>query len=84
MASLVKLVRSAIGAGPLDDPPACRPVLATSEDVQEPRTEAATAPPNNDIEKKAVAAVPVEAGTVAIEASQAIWGKKGRWLIIAG
>ncbi|XXH02153.1 hypothetical protein Hte_008521 [Hypoxylon texense] len=82
---LVKLLRAAIGAGPIDaPPPACRPALATSDNAQEPGRETGQTQNEVDVEKKLATSVPVEAGTVAIEASQAIWGKKGRWLIIIG
>jgi hypothetical protein len=37
---------------------------------------------HDDSEKQV--GMPVEAGVGAIEAAQAIWGKKGRWLIIIG
>ncbi|KAI1765669.1 MFS general substrate transporter [Hypoxylon sp. FL1150] len=81
---LVRQLLSAIGAGPLDKPPAPRPVLATTSDsAREPRGDADTVQ-NEDNVEKTPNATPVEAGTVVIEASQALWGKKGRWLIIAG
>lgn len=37
---------------------------------------------HDDMEKQVGA--PVEQGVATIEAVQAIWGKKGRWLIIVG
>lgn len=80
---LVKHLLSAIGAGPLDEPPPYRPALATSGNAQEPRRETSTAQIEDDVEKTPTS-IPVETGTVAIEASQALWGKKGRWLVIAG
>lgn len=81
---LVKLLRVAVGAGPIDTPPTYRPDLVTSGSAQEPRGETSQAQIEVDVEKERATSVPVEAGTVAIEASQAIWGRKGRWLIIAG
>ncbi|KAI1372505.1 MFS general substrate transporter [Hypoxylon crocopeplum] len=79
--SLLKLLQTAIGIGPLEDLPAHRPVAAVSDRGHEPEIEASTTQVDDE---KQIASVPLEAGTITIEASQAIWGKKGRWLIIAG
>lgn len=37
-----------------------------------------------DAEKQAANTTQVETGVVGIQAAQAIWGKHGRWIIIAG
>ncbi|KAI1137655.1 MFS general substrate transporter [Hypoxylon sp. FL0543] len=84
MISLAKLLRAAIGAGPLDEPPACRPVLTPPQDSQELGGPVNAERTCTNPEKQTIANVPVEAGTTAIEAAQTIWGKKGRWLVIAG
>ncbi|KAI1778739.1 MFS general substrate transporter [Hypoxylon cercidicola] len=78
---LVKHLLVAIGAGPLDDPPPSRPAVAASDNAQEPRGETQI---EGDDEKNIATNIPVETGAATIEASQAIWGKKGRWLVIAG
>ncbi|KAI0839371.1 MFS general substrate transporter [Hypoxylon sp. FL0890] len=84
MTSLAKLLQAAIGAGPLDEPPACRPVLTASQDSHGLGGKVNGEQTNPDAEKQIIPNVPVETGTTAIEATQAIWGKKGRWLVIAG
>ncbi|KAL7621751.1 hypothetical protein AAE478_009078 [Parahypoxylon ruwenzoriense] len=84
MAPLAKLILKAIGASPLDNPPALRPALTTSSHSQELGRAAHTMQDNADNEKHLIPNVPVETGTSVVGASQAIWGKKGRWLIIAG
>ncbi|KAI2615317.1 MFS general substrate transporter [Hypoxylon sp. NC1633] len=71
------LFRAAVGVGPLEEPPASRPAPA----IPLPEIEAA---PRQVGDEKHVSTIPIEPGTIAIKASQAIWGKKGRWLIIAG
>ncbi|KAI1391768.1 MFS general substrate transporter [Hypoxylon trugodes] len=83
MLSVIKLLLTAIGAGPLDEPPTSKPVnvpLHHEQEIDEVNAEQATV----DTEKHAISSVPVETGTTTIEAAQAIWGKKGRWLVIAG
>ncbi|KAI0376778.1 MFS general substrate transporter [Hypomontagnella monticulosa] len=85
MMSLAKTLLGAIGAGPFDEPPAHRPVAAPDH-VQGPGEDVNADPTHEDAdtEKGAMANVTVETGTATIEAAQAIWGKKGRWLVIAG
>ncbi|KAI5860939.1 MFS general substrate transporter [Durotheca rogersii] len=93
MASLSKFVLKAIGAGPLSDPPILRPALATPTNNGQESVDGDAVRVDIDNEKrsnekqsneKQSIDVSVVAGTTVIEASQAIWGRKGRWLVIAG
>ncbi|KAJ5732735.1 siderochrome-iron transporter [Penicillium malachiteum] len=59
------------------------PQSATRPDVESAGLE--TKSQDVTLEKGAVdATVPAEAGASTIEATTAVWGKKGRWLVIAG
>ncbi|KAI0010811.1 MFS general substrate transporter [Xylariaceae sp. FL0662B] len=70
---------SVVGAGPIKPPPERMSPVDAHETRSESRADTADA----DGEKQIVD-VPVEAGVSTIQAAQAIWGEKGRWLIIAG
>ncbi|KAI0173001.1 major facilitator superfamily domain-containing protein [Hypoxylon sp. FL1284] len=82
--SLIRLLRGAIGVGPVDKPPACQPTLATSDNAEEPSKEVSREQINVDANEKRTPTTSAETGTAIIEASQVIWGRKGQWLIIAG
>ncbi|KAI1100038.1 MFS general substrate transporter [Jackrogersella minutella] len=84
MLSVAKYLLAAIGAGPLDEPPACRPVTVVTDNNRDTSQEQEQEQTNVDSEKHVITNVPVETGTAAIEAAQAIWGRRGRWLVIAG
>ncbi|KAI1212117.1 MFS general substrate transporter [Annulohypoxylon truncatum] len=84
MSRVFHLLRVAIGAGPLDEPPTRQPVVTTSPSSRDVAEDVNAEPTKTDSEKQATSNVPVETGTTAIKAVQVIWGKKGRWLVIAG
>ncbi|XDG08144.1 hypothetical protein ABKA04_007759 [Annulohypoxylon sp. FPYF3050] len=84
MSRVFNLFLTAIGAGPLDEPPTCQPVVTASPDARAADEDANAEPNKIDAEKQIISNAPVETGTTTIEAVQAIWGKKGRWLVIAG
>ncbi|OTA99598.1 hypothetical protein M426DRAFT_324993 [Hypoxylon sp. CI-4A] len=82
---ILKLLRAAVGAGPLDEPPPYRPTNVLRDgDGQVPGEEDDMGQVNTDAEKQTIVNAPIDTGTSTIEAAQAIWGKRGRWLIIAG
>lgn len=82
--SILTLLKDAVGAGEVQPPPlhVSAPAIAptqTNDDAEQPTAG------DIDTEKQAAnAQVSTETGVAGIEAAQAIWGKKGRWLIIAG
>ncbi|KAI1445519.1 MFS general substrate transporter [Annulohypoxylon stygium] len=84
MSRVFNLFLTAIGAGPLDEPPTCQPVVTASPDARAADEDVNVEPNKIDAEKQIISNAPVETGTTTIEAVQAIWGKKGRWLVIAG
>ncbi|KAI2463886.1 MFS general substrate transporter [Annulohypoxylon bovei var. microspora] len=84
MLRLANLLRAAIGVGPPDEPPTCRPVVTVTRGSGDLGEEANAEQTNIDSEKQFTSNVPVETGTTTIEAVQAIWGKRGRWLVIVG
>ncbi|KAI1472153.1 MFS general substrate transporter [Daldinia caldariorum] len=82
--AFVEVVQAAIGAGPLDEPPERRLAPNTPPDYDISGTK-------TNVEKKRIGTgtqespdVSVETGTATTKSVQGIWGKKGRWLIIAG
>ncbi|KAI8959393.1 MFS general substrate transporter [Daldinia sp. FL1419] len=79
MVSFIKFVCSAIGAGPLDEPPARQ-----GQDEQETEKETNTENPRIDGGKQVIAGTSVETSTAAVETIQAIWGKRSRLLVIIG
>ncbi|KAF3055116.1 Siderophore iron transporter mirC [Daldinia childiae] len=82
--SFIKLIQAAIGTGPLDNPPGSRPPGTTLRDDQELNREANTEKTGIDTGKQVIPDVSVETGTAAIEVVQAIWGKRGRLIVIIG
>lgn len=91
--AILSLLKSAIGVGEAQPPPPLLAerhpvhVAATNDNDNDNATERGEQQPgvdNVDAEKYAANATPVEAGVGGIQAAQAIWGKHGRWLIIAG
>ncbi|KAI0844268.1 MFS general substrate transporter [Daldinia vernicosa] len=82
--SFIKLVRAAIGAGPLDEPPPSLPAAAILQNNQGFNRETNTEKTGIDTGKQVVPDVSVETGTTAIEVVQAIWGRRGRLLVITG
>ncbi|KAI1453228.1 MFS general substrate transporter [Annulohypoxylon moriforme] len=84
MSRVVNLLRAAIGAGPLDDPPARPPAVTPTQGNPNLSEDGNPQPINPDTEKQVISDAPVDTGTTTIEAIQAIWDKKARWLVIIG
>jgi hypothetical protein len=83
----LRLLGNAVGVGEAQRPP---PQLSATAQVyvgtNNNNDNDGGQPATNGIdnEKQAFNATQTETGVVGIQASQAIWGKQGRWLIIAG
>ncbi|KAI0886432.1 MFS general substrate transporter [Annulohypoxylon maeteangense] len=84
MLRVFNLCKAAIGAGPFDEPPTCQPVVTSTRGNPELGEDVNAEPTQTDSEKQTTSNVAVETGATTIEAVQVIWGKKGRWLVIAG
>ncbi|KAI1077738.1 MFS general substrate transporter [Whalleya microplaca] len=73
---------SVVGAGPAHPPPQ-RATPSQIHEVHEIRSQS-RADKDESYTERQIPSIPIETGVSTIEAAQAIWGKKGRWLIIAG
>lgn len=85
--SFLTLFKDALGVGDAHPPP---PPLSARTQVHvgtsnDNGNDCEQAPASEtDPEKQVYNATPTETGVVGIQAAQAIWGKHGCWLVIAG
>ncbi|KAI2776008.1 MFS general substrate transporter [Daldinia loculata] len=82
--SFIKRIQAAIGVGPLDEHPANQLTAAILPGDQGLNRETNTEKIGIDTGKQVVPDVSVETGTTTIEVVQAIWGRRGRLLVIIG